>query len=101
MKVTIKWTNPKKEGVRAICNVELLKGSLTLYSVRIIEGSKGLFAAAQSIKKDSGGGYYSTAYISEDLSDAICAAYKDALKDYKPKGEKLQAKEKCNEDVPF
>ena len=96
MKVTIKWTNPKKEGVRAFCNVELLKGSLTLYSVRIIEGSKGLFAAAQSIKKDSGDGYYSTAYISEDLSDAICEAYKDEL--WSSKASKSNKKKQKDED---
>lgn len=96
MKVTIKWTNPKREGVRAICNVELLKGSLTLYGVRIIEGSKGLFAAAQSIKKDSGDGYYPTAYISEDLSDAICGAYKDALKSLK--AEKSSKKQKYEDE---
>ena len=84
MKVTIKWTNPKKkEAVKAICNVELMKGSLTLYGVRIIDGKNGLFAAAQSTEKDDK--YYPTAYISEELSDEICEAYKDELKSSKAK----------------
>ena len=98
MKVTIKWMNPKKkEAVKAICNVELLKGSLTLYGVRIIDGKKGLFAAAQSIeKKDE---YYSTAYISEELSDEICEAYKDELKSSKTeKSSKKQKDEDEDED---
>jgi len=84
MKVTIKWTNPKKkESVKAFCNVELMKGSLTLYGVKIIDGKKGLFAAAQSTEKDDK--YYPTAYISEELSDAICEAYKDKLTSSKAK----------------
>ena len=106
MKVTSKWTNPrKKEAVKAICNVELLKGSLTLYGVRIIDGEKGLFAAAQSIKKDSGDGYYSTAYISEELSDEICEAYKDKLKSSKAKKSSKKKYEDEDEyedyDFPF
>ena len=98
MKVTIKWTNPKKEeAVKAICNVELMKGSLTLYGVRIIDGKKGLFAAAQSIeKKDE---YYSTAYISEELSDAICEAFKDELESSKAK--KSSKKKHEDDDRPF
>ena len=51
MKVTIKWTNPEKDGkVRAICNVEVLEKSLTLYGVKIVKGDKGTFAAAASTK---------------------------------------------------
>ena len=95
MKVTIKWTNPKKkEAIKAICNVELMKGSLTLYGVRIIDGKKGLFAAAQSTEKDDK--YYPTAYISEELSDAICEAYKDELN--KPKTKKSSKKKHEDED---
>lgn len=97
MKVTIKWTNPrKKEAVKAICNVELMKGSLTLYGVRIIDGEKGVFAAAQSTEKD--GKYYSTAYISEELSDAICEAYKDELKSSKAKKSSKKKHEDEDED---
>ena len=95
MKVAIKWMNPmKKEAVKAICNVELMKGSLTLYGVRIIDGKKGLFAVAQTNEKR--GEYYSTAYISEELSDAICEAYKDELK--KPETEKSSKKKHKDED---
>lgn len=82
MKVTIKWQNKNaKEKVKAICNVELLKGALTLYGVRIIKGDKGLFAVSQSTK--NGDKYYPTAYIAEELSDSICEEYETAAEEFK------------------
>lgn len=80
MKVTIKWVNPEKDGkVRAICNVEVLEKSLTLYGVKIIKGSKGVFAAAPSSKgKDDK--YYSTAFFGDELSRSIVAGAKEAMK---------------------
>lgn len=82
MKVIIKWQNENaKEKVKAICNVELLTGSLTLYGVRIIKGNKGLFATSQSAKK--GDTYYPTAYIAKELSETICAEYEEAAKESK------------------
>lgn len=84
MKVTIKWTNPEKDGkVRAICNVEVLEKSLTLYGVKIIKGNKGVFAAAPSAKgKD--GNYYSSAFFGEEFSKSVVAEAKAAMK-AKPK----------------
>ncbi len=87
MKVTIKWTNPEKDGkVRAICNVEVLEKSLTLYGVRIIKGDKGVFAAAPSTKgKD--GKYYSTAFFGDEFSKSVVAEAKAAMKAKPPKTE--------------
>ena len=84
MKVTIKWTNPEKDGkVRALCNVEMLQGSLTLYGVKIINSDGKFFAASQSVKgKD--GGYYPTAFIGDELSESIVAETREAMK-AKPK----------------
>lgn len=84
MKVTIKWTNPEEDGkVRAICNVEVLEKSLTLYGVKIINGNKGVFAAAPSAKgKD--GNYYSSAFFGEEFSKSVVAEAKAAMK-AKPK----------------
>lgn len=78
MKVTIKWTNPEKDGkVRAICNVEVLEKSLTLYGVKIVKSDGKVFAAAPSTKgKD--GKYYSTAFIGDELSRSIVAEAKEA-----------------------
>lgn len=83
MKVTIKWTNPEKDGkVRALCNVEVLEKSLTLYGVKIIKGDSGVFAAAPSTKgKD--GSYYSTAFFGEDFSKSVVAEAKAAMKNTK------------------
>ena len=80
MKVTIKWTNPEKDGkVRAICNVEVLEKSLTLYGVRIIKGDKGVFAAAPSTKgKDDK--YYSTAFFGDEFSKSVVAEARAAMK---------------------
>lgn len=80
MKVTIKWINPEKDGkVRAICNVEVLEKSLTLYGVKIIKGNKGVFAAAPSAKgKD--GNYYSYAFFGEEFSNSVVAEAKAAMK---------------------
>lgn len=85
MKVTIKWTNPEKDGkVRAICNVEVLEKSLTLYGVRIIKGDKGVFAAAPSTKgKDDK--YYSTAFFGDEFSKSVVAEATEAMKDHKAK----------------
>lgn len=98
MKVTIKWTNPEKDGkVRAICNVEVLEKSLTLYGVKIIKGDKGIFAAAPSTKsKDNK--YYSTAFIGDELSGSIVAAAREAMKDFKAKPQKT---EPDGGDLPF
>lgn len=95
MKVTIKWTNPKKDGkVRAICNVEVLEKSLTLYGVKIIKGDKGLFAAASSTKgKDDK--YYSTAFFSDEFSKSVIAEAKTAMK-AKPK-----KADPNDDDLPF
>lgn len=80
MKVTIKWTNPEKDGkVRAICNVEVLEKSLTLYGVKIVKGDKGAFAAAASTKGRNDK-YYSTAFIGDELSRSIVAEAKEAMK---------------------
>lgn len=98
MKVTIKWTNPEKDGkVRAICNVEVLEKSLTLYGVRIIKGDKGLFAAAASTKgKDDK--YYSTAFFGDEFSRSVVAEAKTAMKDFKAKPKKT---EPDDDDLPF
>lgn len=84
MKVTIKWANPEKDGaVRAICNVEVMENSLTLYGVKIVrERSGNLFVASQSIK-DEHGKYYPTAYIGNELCDSILDLAKKAMKDYR------------------
>lgn len=91
MKVTIKWVNPEKDGiVRAICNVEVLEKSLTLYGVKIIKGSKGVFAAAPSSKgKDDK--YYSTAFFGEEFSKSVVAEAKTAMKKTEP----------ADDDLPF
>ena len=91
MKVTIKWVNPEKDGkVRAICNVEVLGKSLTLYGVRIIKGDKGIFAAAPSTKgKDDK--YYSTAFFGEEFSKSVVAEAKTAMKKTEP----------ADDDLPF
>ena len=83
MKVTIKWANPEKDGaVRAICNVEVMENSLTLYGVKIVRGRSGnLFVASQSIK-DKHGKYYPTTYIGNELCDSIIDLTKKAMKDY-------------------
>lgn len=80
MKVTIKWINPEKDGkVRAICNVEVLEKSLTLYGVKIVKGDKGVFAAAPSTKgKDDK--YYSTAFFGDEFSKSVIAEAKTAMK---------------------
>lgn len=93
MKVTIKWTNPKKDGkVRAICNVEVLEKSLTLYGVKIIKGDKGVFAAAPSTKgKDDK--YYSTAFFGDEFSKSVVAEAKTAMKDFKA--------DPNDDDLPF
>lgn len=98
MKVTIKWTNPEKDGkVRAICNVEVLEKSLTLYGVKIIKGDKGLFAAAPSTKgKDDK--YYSTAFFGDEFSKSVVAEAKTAMKDFKAKPKKT---EPADDDLPF
>lgn len=98
MKVTIKWTNPEKDGkVRAICNVEVLEKSLTLYGVRIIKGDKGLFAAAPSTKgKDDK--YYSTAFFGDEFSKSVVAEAKTAMKDFKAKPKKADPND---DDLPF
>lgn len=98
MKVTIKWINSEKEGkVRAICNVEVLQGSLTLYGVKIINSDGKVFAAASSTKgKDEC--YYSTAFISEELSDSIVAEARVAMKDFKAKPKKTK---RDGDDLPF
>lgn len=98
MKVTIKWINPEKDGkVRAICNVEVLEKSLTLYGVRIIKGDKGVFAAAPSTKgKDDK--YYSTAFFGEEFSKSVVAEAKTAMKDFKAKPKKT---EPDDDDLPF
>ena len=98
MKVTIKWTNPEKDGkVRAICNVEVLEKSLTLYGVKIIKGDKGIFAAAPSTKgKDDK--YHSTAFFGDDFSKSVVAEAKAALKDFEAKPEKTGRKDG---DLPF
>ena len=84
MKVTIKWANPEKDGaVRAICNVEVMENSLTLYGVKIVrERSGNLFVASQSIK-DKNGKNRPTAYIGNELSDSILDVAKEAMKDYR------------------
>ena len=84
MKVTIKWANPEKDGaVRAICNVEVMENSLTLYGVKIVrERSGNLFVASQSIK-DKNGEYRPTAYIGNELCDSILDLAKKAMKDYR------------------
>lgn len=91
MKVTIKWVNPEKDGkVRAICNVEVLEKSLTLYGVKIIKGNKGVFAAAPSSKgKDDK--YYSTAFFGEEFSKSVVAEAKTAMKKTEP----------ADDDLPF
>ena len=98
MKVAIKWTNPEKDGkVRAICNVEVLEKSLTLYGVKIIKGDKGLFAAAASTKgKD--GKYYSTAFFGEEFSKSVVAEAAEAMKDHKAKPKKADPND---DDLPF
>jgi len=98
MKVTIKWTNPEKDGkVRAICNVEVLEKSLTLYGVKIIKGDKGLFAAAPSTKgKDDK--YYSTAFFGDEFSKSVVAEAKTAMKDFKAKPKKADPND---DDLPF
>lgn len=98
MKVTIKWTNPEKDGkVRAICNVEVLEKSLTLYGVRIIKGDKGVFAAAPSTKgKDDK--YYSTAFFGDEFSKSVVAEAKTAMKDFKAKPKKADPND---DDLPF
>lgn len=98
MKVTIKWSNPEKDGkVRAICNVEVLEKSLTLYGVKIIKGDKGLFAAAPSTKgKDDK--YYSTAFFGDEFSKSVVAEAKAAMKDFKAKPKKT---EPDDDDLPF
>lgn len=98
MKVTIKWTNPEKDGkVRAICNVEVLEKSLTLYGVKIIKGDKGLFAAAPSTKgKDDK--YYSTAFFGDEFSKSVLAEAKTAMKDFKAKPKKADPDD---DDLPF
>lgn len=97
MKVTIKWTNPEKDGkVRAICNVEVLEKSLTLYGVKIIKGDKGIFAAAPSTKgKD--GAYYSTAFFGDEFSKSVVAEAKAALKDFEAKPKKNEP----DDNLPF
>ena len=99
MKVTIKWTNPEKDGkVRAICNVEVLVSSLTLYGVKIIKGDKGLFAAAPSTKgKDNK--YYSTAFFGDEFSKSVVAEAKTAMKDFKAKPKKTEPDN--DDDLPF
>lgn len=98
MKVTIKWTNPEKDGkVRAICNVEVLEKSLTLYGVRIIKGNKGVFAAAPSTKgKDDK--YYSTAFFGDEFSKSVVAEAKTAMKDF---GAKPKKADPNDDDLPF
>lgn len=98
MKVTIKWTNPEKDGkVRAICDVEVLEKSLTLYGVKIIKGDTGLFAAAASTKgKD--GKYYSTAFFGEEFGKSVVAGAAGAMKDHKAKP---KAKSEPDDDLPF
>lgn len=98
MKVTIKWTNPEKDGkVRAICNVEVLEKSLTLYGVKIIKGDKGLFAAAPSTKgKDDK--YYSTAFFGDEFSKSVVAEAKTAMKDFEAKPKKTKPDD---DDPPF
>lgn len=95
MKVTIKWTNPEKDGkVRAICNVEVLEKSLTLYGVKIIKGDKGVFAAAPSTKgRDDK--YYSTAFFGDEFSKSVVAEAKAAMK------AKPQKTEPDGGDLPF
>lgn len=101
MKVTIKWTNPEKDGkVRALCNVEVLVGSLTLYGVKIIKGDKGIFAAAPSTK-GKGDNYYSTAYFSEEFSKAVVAEAKTAMKDFEAKPKKAETEPNNDDDLPF
>lgn len=101
MKVTIKWTNPEKDGkVRAICNVEVLEKSLTLYGVRIVKGDKGTFAAAASTKgRDDK--YYSTAFFSDDFSNAVVSEAAKAMKDYKAKPKAKSEPEPDDDDLPF
>lgn len=98
MKVTIKWTNPEKDGkVRAICNVEVLEKSLTLYGVRIIKGDKGFFAAPASTKgKD--GEYYSTAFFGEEFSKSVVAEAAEAMGDHKASP---KAKSEPDDNLPF
>lgn len=97
MKVTIKWTNPEKDRkVRAICDVEVLEKSLTLYGVKIIKGDKGIFAAAPSTKgKDDQ--YYSTAFFGDEFSKSVVAEVKAALKDFEAKPKKTEP----DDDLPF
>ena len=99
MKVTIKWTNPEKDGkVRAICDVEVLEKSLTLYGVRIVKGDKGVFAAAPSTKgKDDK--YYSTAFFGDEFSKSVVAEAVKAMKDYKAKPKAKS--EPDDDDLPF
>lgn len=99
MKVTIKWTNPEKEGkVRAICNVEVLEKSLTLYGVKIVKGDKGTFAAAASTKgKD--GKYYSSAFFGEEFSKSVVAEAATAMKEHKAKPKAKP--EPDDDDLPF
>ena len=98
MKVTIKWTNPEKDGkVRAICNVEVLEKSLTLYGVKIIKGDTGLFAAAASTKGEDGK-YYSTAFFGKEFSKSVVAEAAEAMKDHKAKP---KAKSEPDDDLPF
>lgn len=89
MKVTIKWVNPEKDGkVRAICNVEVLEKSLTLYGVKIIKGDNGVFAAAPSTKgKDDK--YYSTAFFGKEFSKSVVAEAKTAVKKTEPADDDL------------
>lgn len=98
MKVTIKWTNPEKDGkVRAICNVEVLEKSLTLYGVRIIKGDKGVFAAAPSTKgKDDK--YYSTAFFGDEFSKSVVAEAKTAMKDFEAEPKKADPND---DNLPF
>lgn len=97
MKVTIKWTNPEKDRkVRAICDVEVLEKSLTLYGVKIIKGDKGIFAAAPSTRgKDDK--YYSTAFFGDEFSKSVVAEVKAALKDFEAKPKKTEP----DDDLPF
>ena len=100
MKVTIKWMNPEKDGkVRALCNVEVLEKSLTLYGVKIVKGDKGTFAAAASTRgKDEK--YYSTAFFGDDFSKSVVAEAKEAIKNFKAKPKKTE-KDEPDDDLPF
>ena len=96
MKVTIKWANPEKDAaVRAICNVEVMENSLTLYGVKIVRKRNGnLFVASQSVK-DENGKYHPTAYIGDELCASILGAAKKAMKDYRV------SKKDEDDDIPF